>query len=341
MKILITGGSGNVGKAATRRLVNRGWDVRVLGIEPQADLPGAEYIQGDILNYHTVVDAVQDRDAVVHLAAIANPMRVPAYKIFEINTAGTYNVFEAAAQAGIKRIVQASSINAFGCFWGTVEISPQYLPLDEAHPTYTTDVYSFSKQLVEEIGAYYWRRDGISSIALRLPGVVSEERLQQGNREEHRQQAAETLDALLVLSETDRAERLAQIRRWSDDYRSRRQMEYPAANDGFAQTEYTSDPLWQMYTFQRFNFFAYIHEEDSAQAMEKGLTAAYTGSHRLFVNASQNSLGYDSTTLARLFYPETQIHPGTLNPGTLNGAESLVNLQKARQLIGFEPEYTL
>ena len=47
----------------------------------------------------------------------------------------------------------------------------EYFPIDEQHPTFTTDSYSFSKQVMEEIGAYFWRREGISSVLLRLPGV--------------------------------------------------------------------------------------------------------------------------------------------------------------------------
>ncbi|MEX1021092.1 MAG: NAD(P)-dependent oxidoreductase [Litorilinea sp.] len=336
MKILITGGSGNVGTALTRRLVKKGWDVRVLGLEAEADLPGATYIHGDIMDYATVVNAVQDRDAVIHLAAIANPMRFPAPKTFEVNVAGTYNVFEAAANAGISRVVQASSINAFGCFWGTVEISPQYLPIDEAHPTHTTDVYSFSKQMVEEIADYYWRRAGISSASFRFPGVWTAARIENSDRATQKAAARATLEELLGLSDSERAARLEQIRDWSDDYRSRKQMEHPAAQNGFAPAPYTDDPLWQMYTFQRFNFFAYIHEEDSAQAMEKAVTAEYSGAHPLFVNSAYNSADYDAQTLARLFFPDSE-----LRAGELGDAAALVSINKARKLIGFKPEHVL
>ncbi|MGO8126710.1 NAD-dependent epimerase/dehydratase family protein, partial [Rhizobium ruizarguesonis] len=69
---------------------------------------------------------------------------------------------------------QASSINALGCAYNITDFSPQYFPIDEAHPSYTTDPYSFSKQTVEEIGEYYWRRDGISSVALRFPWVIAQ-----------------------------------------------------------------------------------------------------------------------------------------------------------------------
>lgn len=337
MKILITGGNGTVGTALTRRLVERGWDVRVLALPSSAEsLPGATYVQGDILDYPTVEQAVAGREAIIHLAAIANPMQVPAPKIFEVNVAGTYNVYEAAANAGIRRVVQASSINAYGCFWGTVEITPQYLPVDEAHPTFTTDVYSFSKQMVEEIGDYYWRRAGISGAAFRFPGVWTAARIGANDRTAQKQAAHATLDALLALSPDERAARLAQIRAWSDDYRSRKNMEYPAAREGFAKADYTDDPLWQIYTFQRFNFFAYIHEEDSAQAMEKAVTADYTGAHPLFVNSTQNGLDYDSQTLAQLFFPDTPVRAGELE-----GSASLVSIEKARRLIGFEPVHIL
>ena len=98
---------------------------------------------------------------------------------FDINVAGTYNLFEAAERAGIKRIAQASSINALGGYWGCDDRQFEYFPLDEAHPLHTTDAYSLSKQLVEEIAAYYWRRSGISSVSFRLPAVWSEALIEQ------------------------------------------------------------------------------------------------------------------------------------------------------------------
>ncbi|MFN8561489.1 MAG: NAD(P)-dependent oxidoreductase [Anaerolineae bacterium] len=171
MRVLITGGTGLIGKATVERLVAKGWDVRVIDLQPEADLAGAEYVQCNILHYDDLLEQTRGCDAVIHLAAIRSPVSDPGHKVFQVNATGTFNVFEAAAAAGIKRVVQASSINALGCFYGINDLDIHYFPVDEAHPTHTTDPYSFSNGVIEDIGDYYWRRDGISSVAMRYPGV--------------------------------------------------------------------------------------------------------------------------------------------------------------------------
>lgn len=64
------------------------------------------------------------------------------------------------------------------------------------------------------------------------------------------------------------------------------------------------------------------------------MLADYEGSHPLYVNATQNTLGIPSAQLASFAFPEvtTFIHP-------LKGTEALVSIEKARALIGFESEY--
>jgi len=84
------------------------------------------------------------------------------------------------------------------------------------------------------------------------------------------------------------------------------------------------------------NFWAIIHAEDSAQAIERGVTSDYDGSHPLFVNDSQNVLGLESELLAQTFYPRVtqRTHP-------LQGSETLVSIDRARQLLDFEPEHSI
>ena len=335
MKVLITGGTGRIGKITVARFLRSGHNVRVLDMTEEADIDGAEYVACDIRDFEATREAVRGCDAIVHLAAIAAPMRVSGHKIFDINVAGTFNVFEAAAAEGIGRIAHASSINAFGCFWGTVDIRPDYLPIDEAHPTYTTDAYSFSKQMVEEIGDYYWRRDGIASTAFRFPGVYKAAFLTDEERQERAKQTREAIDEFAALPEDARAQRLATLREATVAYRGARHMEFPKAQNGFAEGP-IDDPLWYQYAHQRFNFWAYIDERDAAQSLERGVTAEYEESHALFANAENNSLGYDSSKLAALFFPE--IEPAQRR---LSGTQSLVSIEKARELIGFEPEHSV
>ena len=160
MKILLTGGTGSVGKAAVARLVEHGHDVMVIGRRPNLQIPAARYAACDITDYPALRDHARGCQAIVHLAAIPNPSAGEGQEIFRVNAEGTFNVFQAATEAGIQRVVQASSINALGLHLDLRPASPHYFPMDEEHPCITTDAYSFSKTIIEEIGRYYWRREG-------------------------------------------------------------------------------------------------------------------------------------------------------------------------------------
>jgi nucleoside-diphosphate-sugar epimerase len=331
-RVLITGGAGRVGRATTARFVEQGWQVRVIGIEPEADLPGAEYVQCDINDYDKLREQVRGCHAIVHLAAIAAPPLAPGVDVYRINTVGTFNVFEAADAEGVGRIVQASSINAIGCAWSIGEIEPQYFPIDEAHPSSTTDPYSFSKKVVEDIGDYYWRRCGISSVALRFPAVHDAAYLSSKAFLQQREQTQYLLDTFAQLPEDERAKRLAEAQKKVLDYRGQRKMEYPA-KPGWNEPE--GDWLVQAYHGGRFNFWAYIDDRDAAQATEKAITADYEGSHPLFVVNSQNSVGYSSQKLIDLFFPGVPVTKA------LDGAETLLSIDKAKKLIGYDSKYPI
>jgi hypothetical protein len=78
-----------------------------------------------------------------------------------------------------------------------------------------------------------------------------------------------------------------------------------------------------------------IDVRDAAQAIEKSLIAEFEDAHPLFVNDAHNLLDYDSHTLARLFFPDV-----TLWKSPVPGSGSLVSFNRARDLIGFEPQYS-
>ena len=179
MKILVTGGIGNIGLVVVKHLIDRGYELRVIDRKSPEELePGLfsevenfEYRQVDIRNFKAVKDSLEGMDSVVHLAAIPHPMIENASEIFSINAGGTFNIYQAAAEFGINRIASASSINFLGNGFGKRPIDVKYFPIDEDHPGYATDVYAFSKQLVEAIAAFFWQRDAITSACLRFPFV--------------------------------------------------------------------------------------------------------------------------------------------------------------------------
>ncbi len=345
MRVLITGGTGLIGKATAERLLAHGWEVRSIDLKTAADHPnggfveGVEYVQGDILRYDDLHAALDGCDAVIHMAALRGPSLAPGQDVYHVNVQGTFNLFEAAAAHGIKRVVQASSINALGCFYGTDDLHIRYLPIDEDHPTNTTDPYSFSKQTIESIGEYFWRRDGISSVAFRYPGVY-EPAFTQTERFSQRQINAKRLfDAAAAVPADEWRARIAELRTRSIAYRCERPFEYPQQSpqhQPLAAEPTDEELLFRAYTFDRTNFWAFIDVRDAALANECGLTADYEGAHPLFVNDRVNYLNYDAKTLARLFFPEVDDLRGSLD-----GAAALVSIDKARALIGFEPEHSI
>jgi NAD(P)-dependent dehydrogenase (short-subunit alcohol dehydrogenase family) len=328
VKILITGGAGRVGVAVVRRLAAAGHELTAIGRTAGVAMEGARYLRCDINDAAALFPAVQGKDAVVHLAAVPSPCGFPAEEIFRINAAGTFNLYEAAARAHVRRVVTASSINAFGYNWGVLTFPIRSLPIDERHPPFTTDVYSFSKQVTEGIAAYAWRRDGISGVCLRLPFVAPERFSSREVVQEHASLCRASFENLMKLSE---AQRRARAQQWIDH----RQAHFHARKvEGVGPLE--DYPMPDPIMAGRTDFWTRIDERDAAQAVEKSLLAEYEGCHTLFVNDSHNITGVPSLPLARLFFAEAE-----LQESRLAGCATLVSTDAARALIGFEPEHSI
>ena len=107
-------------------------------------------------------------------------------------------------------------------------------------------------------------------------------------------------------------------------------MESPRDKWDFQMPADINPHLWTSYTFDRYNLWAFIDLRNAVQAIEKGLTAEYEGSHPLFVNEAHNSLDYDSMTLAKLFLPTAKEWKTSIS--------ALISNRKAYELIGYKPE---
>lgn len=335
MHVLITGGTGTVGRLTVERLVHSGHDVRVIGLDDHADIAGAEYRTCDINDYAALRQQVEGIEGIVHLAALPHPSRGTAEHIFHVNCSGTFNVYQAAAEEGIKRVVSASSINALGFNFGVIPFEISYFPIDEEHPTQTTDAYSFSKRVLEETAEYFWCRDGISGVCLRLPFVFDPDNK---NRRRFAAGAQDHYTELLNLSPQQQTERVQSI--WAQC--AQMQRERSAEKQSFKPGSPDLTPEQEQAFAQRrmvmgiTNFWTGIHAADSAQAFVKGLTADYKGSHTLFVTQSENRAGIDSEELLRLFFPDVK---GRKQP--IRGRAPLVSFARAESLLGFAPEYSL
>lgn len=350
MKILVTGGAGLVGRTAVARLLRHDHEVCVVDRNPYEEVPeavraqiaGATYYQADITDFEQLRPCFAGMEAVVHLAAIPHPAQVPEVELFHINCTGAFNVYRAAADAGIRRVVSASSINALGYNYGIKSFPIRYFPIDEDHPTYTTDPYSFSKQVLEETAAYFWRREGISGVCLRLPGVFDPTSRWAGHARQFADRRQEAFDTVAALPEAERRARIDRLIAETNALRAERMSELPFEEQRRifeARRQALKDgppPPEMMLMFGRSDFWTLIHVEDAAQAIEKGVLADYEGSHPLFVCDRENSLGVPSRALATFFFPEV-----TTWKAEVPGATSLVSSARAAALIDFDPEISM
>ncbi|MBT8211770.1 MAG: NAD(P)-dependent oxidoreductase [Acidimicrobiia bacterium] len=175
MKIAVTGASGRVGSAVVELAVSQGHHVVAIDRAPDGMTAGvAAFRQIDMQSYGAVVEALDGCEALIHLAAINGPGRDADDVVHNNNVTSSYNALRAAAEVGIRRVSQASSVNAIG---GRFSQTPKYdyFPLDEHHPAYVEDPYSLSKWICErQADAITDAHRDMSVASLRLHGVVDD-----------------------------------------------------------------------------------------------------------------------------------------------------------------------
>lgn len=176
-KVVVTGGSGKLGRAVLRDLVAHGYQVLNIDSVIAPGLP-CPSVKVDLTDYGQVAEAilggVDERhgpfDAVVHLAAIPAPGLAPNAATFKNNVPSTYNVFLAARQAGIKTVVFASSETVLGL---PFDNPPPYAPVDEEYFPRPESAYSLGKLLDETMAAQFARWDpDLRIVGLRFSNVM-------------------------------------------------------------------------------------------------------------------------------------------------------------------------
>jgi len=170
-KIAVTGGRGKAGRAVVARLIEDGFTVRSIDIAETRD-PDAPSLIVDLVDIGQTIEAMRGFDAVVHLAAIPAPNILPDAETFHTNMTSTYNVFSAAAQLGMERVVWASSETLIGLPFARQE--PAYAPIDEDHPLRPESHYALAKLAGEAIAEQFARWTGTPHVSLRISNIMEE-----------------------------------------------------------------------------------------------------------------------------------------------------------------------
>jgi UDP-glucose 4-epimerase len=169
MRILVTGGAGFVGSHIVEQLVVAGHQVRVyddLSSGRRENLAAVgkdvELIVGDILDYPSLSRAMRGAELVSHMAAQLEIVKCnddPTHDL-QVNTVGTLHVLRAAVEAGVRKLVQASS----ACVYGQAVQLPES---EDSHPTDPNWAYGVSKLANEKYGRIFQERHGLPVVSLR------------------------------------------------------------------------------------------------------------------------------------------------------------------------------
>lgn len=178
MNVLVTGGAGRVGTHVIAALIARGDRVVSLDLR-ESGHPQVTNVVGAFDDADAVARATEHADAVIHLGALMSWVAADATRMFAANVTGTHLLLLAARARGVGKFVFASSGEVYP------ETRPEYLPLDEGHPTRPTSAYGMTKLLGEEMVLFFARAHGLPTVILRFS---------------HTQDAAELLDSRSVFS---------------------------------------------------------------------------------------------------------------------------------------------
>ncbi len=277
-RVVVTGGSGKLGRAVVAELVDHGYDVVNLDQTPPAqercpftriDLTD----QGQVLEAFTGIDArYAGVDAVVHLAAIPGPGVAGNAVTFRNNITASYHVFSAARSVGITNVVWASSETLLGLPFD--DNPPPYLPVDEEYPARPETSYALAKHLEEQLVAQFCRWEPrLKAIGLRFSNVME-----------------------------------------------------PA--DYAAFPGYDADPR-----LRSWNAWGYIDARDGAQAVRLALQHEATGMDVFVIANADTVMSRPSAELA------AEVFPGVPLRRELTGTETLLSIDKARRVLGYEPKH--
>ena len=276
-RVVVTGGSGKLGRACVADLVDHGWEVVNVDRAPSPQ-PVCPFLRVDLTDFGQTVEALSVNDgyrgvdALVHLAAIPAPGLTTNAATFANNMTSTYNVFAAARHAGIRNIVWASSETVLGL---PFEIPPPYIPVDEEYPARPESTYSLVKHLEEQMARQFCRWDpDLKMIGLRFSNVMD-----------------------------------------------------PA--DYVAFPGYDADP-----NSRKWNLWGYIDARDGAQAVRKALAYEPRGCDVFIIAAADTVMSRSNAELTAEIFPDVEVR------GDIGEHTTLLSIEKARRVLGFEPQFT-
>jgi uronate dehydrogenase len=163
-KIVLTGAAGRLGSYLRAPLAKLAEQLVSTDIAPDIGktLANETYMRADLADLNTIKTVLQGADMVVHFGAIGD--EAPFEQLLGPNFIGAYNIWEAAFQNGVRRVVYASSIHAVGMYDKT-----DFIGTDVPHRPDT--FYGLAKCFAEDLARLYWEKRKIEATSARALGT--------------------------------------------------------------------------------------------------------------------------------------------------------------------------
>jgi|TARA_B100001173_G_C15999631_1_gene552870 uronate dehydrogenase len=160
-KIVLTGAAGRLG-SYLREPLSKMAD-QLLSTDISNDIgslyDNETFVKADLAEMSEIKPLMKDADMVVHFGAYVD--EGPFEKLWGPNFVGSYNVWESARLAGVKRVIYASSIHAVGMYPRN-----QFIGVDVPHRP--DGFYGLAKCFTEDLGRMYWEKSGLEAVCLRI-----------------------------------------------------------------------------------------------------------------------------------------------------------------------------
>lgn len=185
-RVVFTGGTGKAGRHVLPYLVDKGYRLLNVDLKPFGH-PSVNTLIADLTDNGQTFNALTTHfgfegfrsgktpmppDAVVHFAAVPRVLINSDNETFRQNTVSTYNVIEAAAKLGVRKIIIASSETTYGVCFAEGDKDFHSFPLEEAYDVDPMDSYGLSKVVNEKTARAFASRYGIDIYALRIGNVI-------------------------------------------------------------------------------------------------------------------------------------------------------------------------
>jgi len=166
-RVCVTGSSGYLGSRICSGLSRLGHSIICVDMVPPEKVYG-NYRKADFRDESNTINVIKDVDIVIHCGSIHPWKKYTDEEYLDMNVKGTWNVFKAASENGIGRIILTSSIAASG-----YSPAPELLPVDESYQSPSlSDMYSLTKFFQEQTARHFCNYRGMRTIALRPPNFT-------------------------------------------------------------------------------------------------------------------------------------------------------------------------